>query len=262
MSAPNPPLRDLLDVAIDVARRGGRHALSYFNRGATVEWKADQTPVTVADREAESLMRETIGRTFPDHTILGEEQGETPGSAPYRWILDPIDGTRTFVRGVPLFGTLVAVEGLEGPTVGVIYLPALDEMIAAARGEGCTWNGRPCRVSATDRLEDALLTLTDDRVARATGRGYQELALGTQLVRTWGDCYAYALVATGRAEVALDVGMRIWDCAALLPIIEEAGGRFTDWRGHRSIETGDVVATNGALHDEVLARLGTSARQE
>jgi histidinol-phosphatase len=259
MSATHPPLRDLLDVAIDVAHLGGRHALTYFNRGAAVEWKADQTPVTVADREAESLMREAIGRTFPDHAILGEEQGETPGRAPYRWILDPIDGTRTFVRGVPLFGSLVAVEGPEGPTVGVIYLPALDETIAAARGEGCTWNGRPCRVSGTERLEDALLTLTDDRVARASGRGYRDLALGAQLVRTWGDCYAYALVATGRAEVALDVGMQIWDCAALLPIIEEAGGRLTDWRGQRSIDAGDVVATNGTLHGEVLARLGTAA---
>lgn len=258
MNATSPRLRDLLEVAVDVAHVGGRHALTYFNRDPAVEWKADHTPVTVADREAEALMREAIGRTFPDHAILGEEGGQSGGNAPYRWILDPIDGTRTFVRGVPLFGTLVAVEAPDGPAVGVIYLPALEETVAAARGEGCQWNGSPCRVSRTERLEDSLLTLTDDRAARASTNGYAGLALDMQLVRTWGDCYAYALVATGRAEVALDVGMQIWDWAALAPIIREAGGRFTDWCGKPAIRTGDVVATNGIVHDQVLARLGGS----
>jgi histidinol phosphatase-like enzyme (inositol monophosphatase family) len=256
MSTTNPSIRDLLAVAMRVAREGGRHTLAYFNRGPAVEWKADQTPVTVADREAEAVMRGEIAQAFPDHSILGEEAGETRGSAPYRWIIDPVDGTRTFMRGVPLFGSLVAVEGADGPIVGVIYLPVLDEMVAAARGEGCTWNGHPCRVSAADRLEDALVTLTDDRMARARAAGYERLALGAQLLRTWGDCYGYALVATGRAEVALDVGMHVWDCAALLPIIEEAGGRFTDWSGRRTISGGEVVATNGALHGQVLALLG------
>jgi histidinol phosphatase-like enzyme (inositol monophosphatase family) len=256
MSTTIPSVRDLLAVAMRVARVGGQQALAYFNRGPAVEWKADQTPVTLADREAESAMRTVIARAFPDHSILGEEAGETRGGAPHRWIIDPIDGTRTFVRGVPLFGSLVAVEGPDGPIVGVIYLPALDEMVAAARGEGCTWNGQACRVSTADRLENALVTLTDDRMARARSTGYQRLALGAQLLRTWGDCYGYALVATGRAEVALDVGMQIWDCAALLPIIEEAGGRFTDWSGQRTISGGDAVATNGALHGQVLALLG------
>jgi len=250
-----PALRDLLAVAVAAAWRGGRHTLEYFNKGTPVETKTDQTPVTAADREAEALMREMIASAFPTHAILGEEEGETAGTEPVRWIIDPLDGTRTFVRGVPLFGTLVGVEVRDEPVVGVIYLPALDETIAAARGEGCTWNGRQCRVSAATRLDDALLVVTDERVARARSRAYERLAARSAMQRTWADCYGYALVATGRAEIALDPVMNVWDCAALLPVVEEAGGRFTDWRGQRTIRGGEAVATNGALHAEVLELL-------
>ena len=250
-----PGLSDLLDVATEAARAGGRSTLAFFNASTAVEWKADGTPLTAADREAEAVMRRIIAGAFPTHGILGEEEGETPGTAPYRWIVDPLDGTRTFVRGVPLYGTLVGVEVRDEPVVGALYLPALDEMIAAARGEGCTWNGRPCRVSATARLDQSLLVVTDERAARARSGAYERLAARTQLQRTWADCYGYALVATGRAEVALDPVMNVWDCAALLPIVEEAGGRFTDWQGRRTIWSGEAVATNGALHAEVLALL-------
>src|SRR5258705_1696975 len=137
---PEPGLRDLLEVALEAARVGGQRTLAYFRTGTAVEWKSDGSPLTAADREAEALMRKTIAAAFPDHGILGEEEGEQTGSAPYRWIIDPLDGTRTFVRGVPLYGTLVGVEAHGEPVVGVIYLPALDEMIAAAHGGGCTWN--------------------------------------------------------------------------------------------------------------------------
>jgi histidinol phosphatase-like enzyme (inositol monophosphatase family) len=250
-----PGLRDLLAVATEAAWRGGRRTLAYFNVGTPVETKTDHTPVTAADREAEAVMRRTIAAAFPDHGILGEEEGETAGTAPVRWIVDPLDGTRTFVRGVPLFGTLVGVELRGEPVVGVVYLPALDEMIAAARGEGCTWNGRPCRVSASS-LDDALLVVTDERAARARSEAYERLAARTAMQRTWADCYGYVLVATGRAEVALDPAMNVWDCAALLPVVEEAGGRFTDWRGRRTIRGGEAVATNGRLHDQVVSLLG------
>jgi histidinol-phosphatase len=252
---PEPRLRDLLEVAVEAARAGGQRTLAYFNQGTAVEWKADASPVTAADRESEALMRKIIGAAFPDHGILGEEEGERAGAAPYRWIIDPLDGTRTFVRGVPLYGTLVGVEVHGEPAIGVIYLPALDEMIAAAHGCGCTWNGRPSRVSAVDRLDRALVVVTDERTARARSAAYDRLTAKSELQRTWADCYAYALVATGRAEVALDPIMNVWDCAALLPIIEEAGGRFTDWRGKRTIHGGEAVATNGALHAEVLKLL-------
>ena len=250
-----PSLRQLLAVAVEVAREGGRRTLAYFQSGTAVELKGDGTPVTRADREAEAAMRARIARTFPDHAILGEEEGETVGRAPWRWIIDPLDGTRTFVRGVPLFGTLVGIERDDDPVVGVIHLPALDETVAAARGEGCTWNGRRCRVSAVDRLDDALLVVTEERAARARSAAYERLVRRTAMQRTWADCYGYALVATGRADVALDPAMNVWDCAALLPVIEEAGGRFTDWRGRRTIRGGEAVATNGTLHDETLGLL-------
>jgi histidinol phosphatase-like enzyme (inositol monophosphatase family) len=250
-----PSLRDLLDVAIEAALAGGKRTLRYFNAGVAVEWKPDGSPLTVADRESEAEMRRIIGRAFPDHAILGEEEGETAGTAPVRWIIDPLDGTRTFVRGVPLYGTLVGVEVRDEPVVGVIHLPALDETLAAARGQGCTWNGRPCRVAATDTLDSALLVVTDERVARGRSGAYDRLVEQTAMQRTWADCYGYALVATGRAEVALDPIMNVWDCAALLPIVEEAGGRFTDWSGRRTIRGGESVATNGVLHDAVLRTL-------
>ncbi len=256
---PEPRLRALLAVAVEAARAGGQRTLAYFNAGTAVEWKSDGSPLTAADREAEALMRRTIGAAFPDHGILGEEEGEKTGAAPFRWIIDPLDGTRTFVRGVPLYGTLVGVEAHGEPVVGVIYLPALDEMIAAAHGEGCTWNGRPCRVSAVDRLDRSLVVVTDERTARVRSGAYARLAAESELQRTWADCYGYALVATGRAEVALDPIMNVWDCAALLPVIEEAGGRFTDWRGRRTIHGGEAVATNGTLHAEVLKLLAEPA---
>jgi len=250
-----PPLRELLAVALEAAREGGRRTLAYFNVGVGIEFKADGTPVTRADREAEAAMRARIAQSFPEHAILGEEEGESGGRGPYRWIIDPLDGTRTFVRGVPLYGTLVGVEVRDEPVVGVIYMPALDEMVAAACGEGCTWNGRPCRVSSAS-LDDALLVVTDERAARARSGAYARLVDRTAMQRTWADCYGYVLVATGRAEVALDPAMNVWDCAALLPVVEEAGGRFTDWRGRRTIRGGEAVATNGLVHDDVVALLG------
>ena len=252
---PEPALRDLLEVAVEAALGGGRRTLAYFNSGEPVELKADGSPVTVADREAEALMRRIIEGTYPGHAILAEESGEKPGRQPFRWIVDPLDGTRTFVRGVPLFGTLVGVEAYGEPLVGVVYLPALDELITAARGEGCRWNGRTCHVSTVSRLEDALLVVTDERSARARSGAYERLSSRTQLQRTWADCYGYMLVATGRAEIALDPVMAVWDCAALVPIVEEAGGHFTDWRGRRTIHSGEAVATNGALQREVLGLL-------
>jgi len=255
-----PPLRDLLGMAVDVAWVSGRRTLAYFGTGAaTVEWKADDTPVTRADREAESLARDLIGRRWPEHGILGEEHGETNPGAPVRWVIDPIDGTRTFVRGVPLYGTLVAVEVEGEPVVGVVYLPALDEMVAAARGLGCTANGRPCRVSAVDRLDAALACVTDELAARRRSAAWLALADRTAMQRTWGDCYAYVLVATGRAEIAIDPLMNRWDCAPLLPILEEAGGRFTDWSGRRTVDGGEAVATNGRVHEAVVAILAGTA---
>ena len=251
-----PALRSLLDVAIDAAHAAGRHTLAYFGTGtAAVELKADETPVTRADREAETLVRQIVGRRFPDHGILGEEEGETNAGGPVRWIVDPLDGTKSFVAGVPLYGTLIGVEVAGEPVVGVCYLPALDELVAAARGLGCTWNGRPCRASTTATLADAVVVTSDERAARRRSGGWDRLADATRMQRTWGDCYGYVLVATGRADVMIDPVMNAWDCAPFLPILAEAGGRFTDWRGAATIHGGDAVGTNGVLHDAVLGLL-------
>lgn len=249
---PEPTLRELLDVAVDAAYLAGKRTLSYFNTGVRPDLKADNTPVTIADREAEKVLRERILRSFPDHAILGEEEGETTGAAPYRWILDPIDGTKAFVAGVPLYGVLVGVEVHGRSSVGVIYLPPLGDMIAAADGLGCAWNGRPCRVSSVDRLEDALLVSSSLVRGQARSDAFDRLKERTRLQRTWGDAFGYALVATGRAEIMLDPALSVWDCAPMLPILREAGGRFSDWSGTETIHGKDGVAVNGALYEQVL----------
>lgn len=256
-------LRGLLDVAAEGAYLAGRRALGYFNTGVAAESKADNSPVTVADRAAERVLREHIGRAFPGHAILGEEEGETAptGSSEYRWILDPIDGTKTFLAGVPLWGVLVGAEVRGEMKVGVVYLPALDEMVAAADGLGCTWNGRACRVSPVDRLENALLLTTSVTSCRARSDAYDVLTARTRLQRTWGDCYGYVLVATGRADIMLDPAMNPWDSAPLLPILREAGGHFSDWQGAPTIWTGDAMATNPALAGPVLDVLRTETRR-
>jgi histidinol-phosphatase len=247
-----PSLSDLLAVAIEAAYLGGRRTLAYFNAGVAVETKADQTPVTCADRESEQVIRERISRSFPDHAILGEEGGIQEGNPDYRWIIDPIDGTKTFVCGVPLYGVLIGVEVRGSPSVGVVYLPALDEMVSAADGLGCHWNGRPARVSEVSSLEGAVVIVTSVRSAIERSDAYERLVQVTKLQRTWGDCYGYVLVATGRAEVMLDPEIKPWDCAPLLPILREAGGYFTTWAGEATTWGKDAVATNAALHAPVL----------
>jgi histidinol-phosphatase len=266
-----PALKELLNVACEAAYLGGRRTLAWFNAGVRVETKSDQTPVTCADREAEEVIRARIARSFPGHVILGEEGGEfvagaarrgkrppVRGAPPYRWIIDPIDGTKTFIQGVPLYGVLIGVEVAGRPAVGVAYMPALDEMVAAATGLGCQWNGRTARVSSVSRLEDALLLTTSVRSAMARSGAYAKLADRTRQQRTWGDCYGYALVATGRAEIMLDPEMKPWDSAPFLPILEEAGGRFTTWDGKASIWGPDAAATNGLLHEKLLGILRVS----
>ena len=247
-------LSSLLDFAQEAAWQAGKVTLSYFGTSIVPELKSDQTPVTVADRQAEERLRVLIEARFPEHAILGEEYGETNARARYRWILDPIDGTKSFVQGVPLYGVLIGLECDGEPLLGVCNLPALGEMVAAARGLGCTLNGRRVAVSAVDRLSDAVMLAT----GVATFTGYAELAAATRLKRTWGDCYGHILVATGRAELMLDPVMNVWDCAALLPILQEAGGTFTDWQGNATIHGASAISTNGRLFEEVMSLIRSS----
>jgi histidinol-phosphatase len=243
----------LMQAAAEVARMCGKTALAHFRKGISVEMKKDGTPVTVADREAERAARGWIERHFPDDGILGEELGTTRPDAKRRWILDPIDGTKTFVRGVPLWGTLVGVAAGEELLAGAAYFPAVDELLVAAPGQGCLWNGVRCRVSAVEDLAQATVLTTDERFPEHPQRkpGWQTLTGRASMSRTWGDCYGYLLVATGRAEVMVDEVLSPWDAAALFPIIEEAGGRFTDWSGNRTAFGGGAVATNQKLDAQV-----------
>lgn len=247
-----PTLSEILEVAQDAAYLAGKRTLAYFNAGVQPDFKADDTPVTVADREAERVLRERILKSFPDHAILGEEEGETQGSAPYRWVVDPIDGTKAFVAGVPLYGVLIGVEKEGVPIVGVIYLPPLNDMVSAATGLGCHWNGRPCRVSEVKDLKDALVVSSSIRRPQKRSGVYEVLADQVRLCRTWGDAFGYAMVATGRAEVMLDPVKAPWDVGPMPVILSEAGGQFSTWKGDVDIYGPDGVGTNGYLHDQVI----------
>jgi histidinol-phosphatase len=250
-------LKGVLDFAVDVAREAGELTLRYFQKDTPVELKADRTPVTAADRGAEELIRARIERAFPSHGIVGEEHGVKSGTEPARWILDPIDGTFSFVCGVPLYAVLVAFEWEGSAVAGVIHMPALSEMVSAARGLGCTWNGRPARVSDRSTLSEARLVYASAKWPAENGRGpeFERLLAASGKDRGWCDAYGYALVATGRAEIALDPVMALWDTAALYPVLTEAGGTLTDWNGVATHTAPEAIATNGKLLEPVLRAL-------
>jgi histidinol phosphatase-like enzyme (inositol monophosphatase family) len=250
-----------MDAVADVARIAGDVAKGYYGRNPKTHTKSDGSPVSVADLTAEQAAREWIELRFPDDGIVGEELPPVRKDAPRRWILDPIDGTYTFLQTVPLWGTLVAVAEGERVIAGAAYFPALDEIIVAARGEGCWWNGSRARVSTVSNLADARLVTTDARFLRDAVRRERWLRLqdGVRTMRTWGDCYGYLLVATGRAEIMVDDVISDWDGAALMPIIDEAGGVFTDWQGNATAFGGDVIATNARLGGIVREILATSS---
>jgi histidinol phosphatase-like enzyme (inositol monophosphatase family) len=264
MTSSNAPQLDgRFGFAVEIARRAGELTLALFRASEFgLEHKADGSPVTRADRDAETLLRQLIGERFPDDGILGEEFGESPGKSGYKWVLDPIDGTKSFVAGVPLYTTLVAVLRDDQPEIGVIFAPAAGEIVFAERGKGC-WHAigdhppRRAHVSTIAELGDAVFVTTSAR-AFSTGRArdcrhvYETLENACRVTRTWGDAFGYLLVATGRAEVMIDPVMNLWDAAALEPVIAEAGGSFTDWRGQPTVHSGESAATNEALADQVL----------
>jgi histidinol-phosphatase len=250
MNPPSP--HALLEFALDAVWQAGRITLGYFQAGVAVDRKADNTPVTVADREAEQRLRSLITQYWPDHGVVGEEFGHSTATSQYTWLIDPIDGTKSFVSGVPLYANLLAL--LDGPSalLGVMHFPALNETVYAVRGEGCYWNGRRAHVSSVDQLSDAVLLVSGLGEFSDKAAAWQKLCQATYIQRTWGDAYGYALVATGRAEVMVDPVMALWDCAPLQVILEEAGGTFTDWQGHATIHAGEGLATNGRLLVPVL----------
>jgi histidinol-phosphatase len=255
-------LRPYLDFAMETAWLAGRMTLGHFQTGLRPDIKEDQSPVTIADRQAEELIRARIEKAFPGQPVLGEETGygavqATAEDASHRWFIDPIDGTRAFVRGVPLYAVLIGLE-IEGEAaVGVAHFPALGEMIGAAIGEGCWWNGRRARVSEASSLREGLLVHADTYSFGRHGRGeaWARLQAATAFRAGWSDAYGYLLVATGRAEVMVDPIMNVWDCAPFPPILKEAGGYFGDWQGRPTIYANEAMATTAALLPEVLTTI-------
>ncbi len=247
----DPSAEQLLEDVVAMARTAGDATLEWFqNPDLDVVVKADGTPVTVADRTAEQTIRKAIADRYPGDGIVGEEEGATEGSGRRRWIIDPIDGTQAFVRGVPLYSTLVAVEDQDGVAAGAIHLPALGETVFAGRGLGCFHNGTKTEVSTRSELSEFVLS--------ASGYGYlpkdmlDRLHASPMRLRTWGDGYGYFLVATGRIEVMIDPIVFVWDVAPVSIIIQEAGGVFTDFSGQAEYGSGNAVASNGTRHDEIL----------
>jgi histidinol-phosphatase len=257
----NQEFQSRLSAAVRFAEEAGRLTLDYFQTDQfDVERKSDDSPVTVADRGAEQRLRERIAAEFPSDGIIGEEFGEQAGKGDFRWILDPIDGTKSFISGVPLYGTMVAVEHEGRGVVGAVYIPGLDEMIYAASGLGA-WhrrgNQQPVRAQVSSRrcLAEGLFVTSqvDTFEKRGAENVFQQLQKQAYITRTWGDCYGYLLVATGRAEAMVDAMMNGWDAAAVQPIMEEAGGTFTDWNGQATIHGGEGIGSNGFVLEEVLA---------
>lgn len=250
-------LKSLLDFATELAYDAGRLTLGYFGRNAEglgLERKADATPVTLADREAEALIRRRIASRYPEHAVVGEEFGADDTDATHRWIVDPIDGTKAFVRGVPLYAVLVGLE-IEGRIeAGAAYFPALDEMCCAATGLGCTLNGRPVRVSQTSNLAESTIGFTDIASFEKYGRGeaWGRLAAAAYDRRGWSDAYGHMLVASGRMEAMCDPIMSTWDCGPFPVLLREAGGYFGDWSANETVYGNEGLSTTRALLPEVL----------
>ena len=249
-------LKEYLDFAVDISKEAGRITLEYFGRNVDVQLKEDSSPVTVADRKTESFIRKAIRDKYPEHGILGEEFGAVETDSPYRWIIDPIDGTKSFIHGIPLYTVLIALLKNGEPSVGVIHNPPLGETAAAAVGMGCTFNGRTCRVSSTPSLDQANVQVTDpaDLMRRHpvfTGRLFERI----RLCRSWGDGYGYLLVASGMADAMLDPVLAPWDVAPLKVIISEAGGMMTDFAGRSKALCESAIAANEKLHREIIGLL-------
>lgn len=251
---PKPHLQSRLELAIAACWQAGKITLEYFQTALAVESKDDGTPVTIADQRAEQALRQTLTAAFPEDNIVGEEYGLTSKSGAGMWYLDPIDGTKSFIAGVPFYAVLLAYELDATVELGVAHFPALRETVWALRGSGCFLNGRRATVSAVNDFRDAAVMLSDFKHLADAGHVAlrERLLQTTRLQRTWGDAYGHILVATGRAEIMLDPYMSVWDCGPLLPIVEEAGGRFTNWQGVPTIHGKNAFSTNGHLHAEML----------
>lgn len=246
-------LGELKLFAKELAMASGKLIRNYWRTNINIETKADESPVTIADKKSEELMREMIMKHFPDHGILGEEFGEHNTDAEYKWILDPIDGTKSFICGTVTFGTLIALTKNHQPILGVINQPILDEFLIGDN-ETAELNGKRVTVRACDDLSKAILLTTDHLNIEKYQKikKFDELTHKVKLYRQWGDCYGYYLVATGYADIMIDPIMSIWDMMALIPVIRGAGGTITDYHGGNAVHGASIIATGGKIHQQVV----------
>ena len=272
---PETTMEQRLEVAISATRKAGFKTLDWFgDADLTITRKGDQSPVTAADLAAEDILKSELLTAFPEDSFLGEETGSHQGSSEFEWVVDPIDGTKSFIHGVPLFATLVACRKNGKGIVGVIYIPALNEIAYAAVGQGA-WHQQdghepsPAHVSTQTTLSESLLCSSDFRDFRRRPAKLDKNTAGKdtrdviedacRIVRTWGDGYGYLLVATGRAEAMADPMLNAWDAAAVAVVVSEAGGTFTDWQGIHTVDGGDGLATNGSVHEDLIRLLAPAA---
>lgn len=247
-------LKKLLDFAIKIAVQAGDITLAYFQTQLDTEFKVDDSPVTIADKKAEELLRNRIEKHYPRHGVLGEEFGDTNKGASHRWIIDPIDGTKSFMRGVPLYGVLIGLE-IDGKIeLGVSYFPGVNDIVYAATGEGCFWNGKRAQVSQTASLDRAIVSFTDFQNFKNYNRSqeWNAVANATYYRVGWSDAYGHMLVATGRCDIMLDPIMNAWDCGPFPVILKEAGGYFGDWQGNETIYGNEALSTSQKLLPDVL----------
>lgn len=241
-----------LEFAVRIAEEAGRKAMTFFGEKLEAEYKADESPVTHVDREIEAFLRAEIGRSFPNESILGEEEGAS-GDQSSRWVIDPIDGTKSFVCGVPLWAILISYEEDGQPIVGVCNLPAVSEILYAETNRGAIWNGKRCRVSDKKDLAHSVICCGGHRNLARLGymKGVIGLSEQCMATRTWCDAYGHALVATGRVEAMIDPVLEPYDISAMSLIIQEAGGRCTDFQDQPWPRTSGI-STNGYLHEKIL----------
>ena len=253
----DPFLPEALERSLEWVREAGEGILGHFRTSLEIVKKRDNTPVTEADRGAERFLRARIMEAWPSHAVLGEEYGEDNAGSEWSWIIDPIDGTKAFIHGVPLFGTLLALFHQGEPALGIIHMPALSETVWAIQGGGAFLNGEPTHVSQVAKLSDALLLDGSCTTVECSAWGdpWRKLRQEASIQRGWGDCYGHLLVASGRAEAMLDPVVSIWDVAPMATILPEAGGRFAAMDGRFTADAGNALSTNAALHEQILSRL-------
>jgi histidinol-phosphatase len=258
----NPEWKRRYEKAIDFTRKAGRVAMRYFDTELAVDIKGDSSPVTIADRETEEVLRKDLSEAFPGDGFLGEEFGDTPGTTGYRWIIDPIDGTRSFVRGIPAWATLVGLEHKGELIAGFVDAPGFGHTYHALRGEGAWRNDRRIRVSDQADLSKSLVFYSGVNWFLKAGReqAFLELVRRTERQRGFGDWHGFLLVAQGSGEAMVEHGVHIWDIAAVVPIVEEAGGRFSNWKGGFDPNAPDALATNGKLHQDVISVLASDGK--